>query len=204
MKLLSNEQDKFLRENVRGLTNQELTDLINKKYHTSFTINQIKGYKKNHHILSGLNCRFQKGHTPVNKGKKWDDYLTKEQQEKLKETMFKKGHRPANYRSVGSERINCYGYVELKVKDPDVWRLKHQVIYEEKFGPIPKGFKIIFKDKNRLNLDIENLVLVSNSEEFILNQEKLIYSSKELTEIGILVAKLKDRQNKILKNRKGE
>lgn len=204
MRLLSNEQDKFLRENVRGLTNQELTDLINKKYHTNFTINQIRGYKNNHHILSGLNCRFQKGHKPVNKGKKWNDYLTKEQQEKLKETMFKKGHRPANYRPVGSERINCYGYIEIKVKDPNIWRLKHQVVYEGKFGPIPKGFKVIFKDKNRLNLDIENLALVSNNEEFILNQENLIYASKELTEAGILVAKLKDRQNKILKNRKGE
>ena len=32
MKLLNNEQDKFLRKNVQDLTNQELTDLINKKY----------------------------------------------------------------------------------------------------------------------------------------------------------------------------
>ena len=65
---------------------------------------------------------------------------------------------------------------------------------------------MIFKDKNRLNLDIDNLALVSNSEELILNQEKLIYTSKKLTEAGILVAKLKDKQNKILKNkdRRGE
>lgn len=203
MKLLNDEQDRFLRKNAHGLTNQELTDLLNKKYKTNFKIQQIKCYKNNHHILSGLNGQFKKGHTPFNKGKKWDDYLTKDQQEKLKQTMFKKGHNPVNYRSVGSERINCYGYVEIKVKDPGFWRLKHHVIYEEKFGPVPKGFKVIFKDKNRLNLDIENLALVSNSEEFILNQENLIYSSKKLTEAGILVAKLKDKQNKIIKNRKG-
>lgn len=201
MKLLNDEQDKFLRKNVQGLTNQELTDLINKKYKTNFKTQQIKCYKNNHHISSGLNGQFQKGHTPANKGKKWDDFLTKEQQDKLKQTMFRKGQKPVNYRSVGSERINCYGYVEVKVKDPDFWRLKHHVIYEEKNGPIPTNCKVIFKDRNRLNLDVDNLALVSNSEELILNQENLIYDSKELTESGILVAKLKDKQNKILKNR---
>lgn len=206
MKLLNDEQDKFLRKNVQGLTNQELTDLINKKYKTNFKIQQIKCYKNNHHISSGLNGQFQKEHIPANKGKKWDDYLTKEQQDKLKKTMFKKGQRPINYRPVGSERIDIYGYVEVKVKDPNYWRLKHHVIYEEKNGPIPKNCKVIFKDKNRLNLNIDNLALVSNSEELILNQEKLIYTSKNLTEAGILVAKIKDKQNKILNNkdRRGE
>ena len=206
MKLLNDEQDKFLKENAWGLTNQELTDLLNKKYKTNFKFQQIRCYKNNHHISSGLNGQFQKGHIPANKGKKWDDYLTKEQQDKLKQTMFKKGRRPINYRPVGSERIAVSGYVEVKVKDPNYWRLKHHVIYEEKNGPIPKNCKVIFKDKNRLNLDIDNLALVSNSEELILNQEKLIYTSKNLTEAGILVAKIKDKQNKILKNkdRRGE
>ena len=204
MKLLNSEQDKFLRKNVQGLTNQELTDLLNKKYKTNFKIQQIKCYKNNHHISSGLNGQFKKGHIPANKGKKWDEYLTKEQQEKLKKTMFQKGKRPINYKPLGSERINCYGYVEIKVRDPNIWKLKHHVIYEERYGPIKKNCKIIFKDKNRLNLDVDNLALVSNSEELILNQENLIYSSKKLTEAGILVAKIKDKQNKILKNRRGD
>lgn len=203
MKLLTEDQERFLKEHVKGLTNQEITDLINKKYHTTLTTQQIKNYKHNHHYSSGLNGQFQKGHIPANKGKKWDEYLTKEQQERSSKFWFKKGQKPLRFREVGSERINTYGYIEIKVSDPNTWRLKHQVIYEQRYGPIPEGFKVIFKDKNRLNVDIDNLALVSNSEELILNQEKLIYSSKELTESGILVAKLKDRQNKILKNRKG-
>ena len=34
-------------------------------------------------------------------------------------TWFKKGHIPANYRPVGSERVNADGYIEVKVADPN-------------------------------------------------------------------------------------
>lgn len=43
--------------------------------------------------------------------------------------------------------------------------LLHHVIWTEHNGPIPPGHKIIFKDGNHLNWGIENLQMVTNSEQ---------------------------------------
>ena len=68
-KLLTDEQAQFVRENVEHRGNQELADLVNKKFSTNFTRLQIKGWKRNHHLSSGLTGRFEKNHIPANKGK---------------------------------------------------------------------------------------------------------------------------------------
>jgi hypothetical protein len=41
----------------------------------------------------------------------------------------------------------------------------HHVIWEENHGPIPPGHKVVFKDGNHLNRDIDNLELLTNSEQ---------------------------------------
>ena len=52
-KLLTDEQDEFLREIASGRSNQECADLINKKFGTSFSKTQINTYKSKHGIVSG-------------------------------------------------------------------------------------------------------------------------------------------------------
>lgn len=105
--------------------------------------------------------RFQKGHVPENKGKK----MAPEVYEKVKGTMFQKGHAPVNHRPVGSERITRDGYVEIKVAEPGKWRLKHRMVWEETNGPIPPGYNIQFRNKNRQDLRLENLYLIARSEQ---------------------------------------
>ncbi len=73
---------------------------------------------------------------------------------------FKKGERPKNWRPVGSESINADGQVVVKVAEPSVWRLKHQVIWEAENGPLPKGSKLTFADGNQRNVALDNLVAV--------------------------------------------
>lgn len=90
---------------------------------------------------------------------------------------------------VGTERNNK-GYILIKIAEPDVWIEKHRYIYEKKYGKIPKGFKIIFADKDKTNFDLDNLILVSNSEALIMNTNNLIKENKELTKTGLNVAKL--------------
>lgn len=199
MRIFTPNQEKFIKENVKGTSNSDLTKMINDKFLTNFSIQQIKTYKKNHGLSSGLTGHFKKGNIPFNKGKKWDEFMSKSSQENSKKTTFKKGNIPINYRPVGSERINIYGYTEVKIKDPNVWKLKQQIIYEEKNGPILPGYKIIFKDGNKQNLNIDNLACVSNQEELILNKNHLRHEDKELTETGILIAKVIDKKNKLVK-----
>jgi hypothetical protein len=104
------------------------------------------------------------------------------------ETQFKKGNRPHNYKPVGTERVNGEGYVDVKIADPNKWRSKHILIWEKENGPVPKGHVIIFGDGNRLNLELDNLILVSRKQLAILNKNNLIQKDADLTRTGIIVA----------------
>lgn len=117
------------------------------------------GKMVNEHPKS-IACRFQKGHS-YGKGRK----MTESQYAKCKATMFKKGLTPPNLRPVGSERVNVDGYVEIKVEGSRKWKLKHRVVWEEANGPIPKGYNIQFKDKNKQNVSLDNLYLISRGEQ---------------------------------------
>lgn len=73
---------------------------------------------------------------------------------------------------------------------------KGRYIYEQAYGKIPKGHKVIFADGDNRNFDLNNLVLVSNAEELIMNRNKLLKKDNELTKVGITIAKVLDKVNK--------
>lgn len=181
----------FILDNYKGRYNQELADLFNQKFNTNITSRMIKSYKANNKLNSGLTGKFRKGQTPHNKGKK----MPKEVYEKVKHTMFAKGNVPPNHRPVGSERISKDGYIEVKVAEPNKWRLKQRVVYEEAKGKIPEGCTIIFLDGNKRNFDIDNLRCITRSELLYLNCNGL-NNSNEITETGILMARLDRTKNK--------
>lgn len=187
----TDEMKQFILDNYKGRYNQELADLFNQKFNTNITSRTIKSYKANNKLNSGLTGKFRKGQTPHNKGKK----MPKEVYEKVKHTMFAKGNVPPNHRPVGSERISKDGYIEVKVAEPNKWRLKQRVVYEEAKGKIPEGCPIIFLDGNKRNFDIDNLRCITRSELLYLNCNGL-NNSNEITETGILMARLDSAKNK--------
>lgn len=181
--LLSVEQAEFLKTNVENLSNKELTNLINSKYSLSLKSTQIKAYKQNHKIKSGLTGRFKKGNAPANKGRKYPEMP-------INSGMFSKGNRPHNYLPVGTERVNGDGYVDIKVSDPNKWVGKHILVWEKINGKKPKGFAILFADQNKRNFDLGNLVLVNRRELLIANKKALLTNNTELTKSGLILAKL--------------
>jgi hypothetical protein len=200
----SEEQKKFIIDNYYGKYSKELADMFNKQFNTNITAREIKSYKENHKLNSGLSGQFQKGHVSHNKGKKQIEYMSKEAIERTKATRFKKGNIPSNKVPVGTERIKKNGYIEIKIKDGNLnknWQPKHRYIYENHYGLIPKGHKVIFADGNNRNFDINNLICVSNSEELIMNRYKLKTKDIELTKTGYLVAKVIDKTNKVKNER---
>lgn len=112
---------------------------------------------------------FPKGHQPANKGRKQTEYMSTTQIEKTKKTRFKKGHIPKNHKPIGYERITRDGYIEVKTTEPNVFELKHRLIWTKHNGAIPSDCVIRFRDGNKLNVDISNLYLVSKSENMIFN-----------------------------------
>lgn len=123
--------------------------------------------------------QFKKGHIPANKGKTLSDVIKK----KIEHTFFKKGATPHNYRPVGSERIDRDGYVWVKVADPKVWKQKHRLLWEEHYGKIPRGYNIQFKNKDKHDVRIENLYLISRKEQMGKENSFLARYPKELADV---------------------
>ena len=139
---------------------------------------QRAGYEASKSPAS-IAARFQNGSVPLNKGKK----VSPEIYAKMQPTMFKIGQTPANHRDVGSERVNVDGYIEIKVAEPNRWRLKHRVIWEQVNGAIPKGFNVQFKNHNRQDCRIENLYLISKAEQMAKENSFWAKYPKEIQEI---------------------
>jgi hypothetical protein len=147
----------------------------------------------NHNIRSGRTGCFEKGHVPWTLGKKGIHCHPT--------TEFKKGHIPANTRSLGSERIdNKDGYIWVKIAEPNPYtdaktcfKQKHVVLWELTHGPVPEGFVVIFKDSDRKNCVIENLELISRADLARLNQLGYREAQPEIKPALLTLAKLKTK-----------
>lgn len=189
--IFSKEQSVFIRENVVGRTSNELTAIVNQVFDTELSVDQIRAFKKNNKLRGGIDTRFQKGQAAHNKGKPGNGGW--------RSTQYKKGSTPHNYLPVGSERINTDGYVDIKIADPNKWKQKHLIVWEEANGPVPVDHVVLFGDGDKLNVVLDNLLLVTRQQLFILNRNKLIHIDIELTKTGCLVAELHQRINGLKK-----
>lgn len=183
------EERQFMTEYVPGHSYREIQKAFTEKFGWEISLGQVNSYIGNHHLNTGRTGRFQKGQEPPNKGKKGVCAAGCEK------TWFKKGHIPANYRPVGSERVNKDGYIEVKVADPNKWRLKHRVVWEAVNGKISKGYIIIFRDNDKTNTDINNLMLIKQGTHAVLNHTGLCEYSGEFKETAVRIAELKTVSN---------
>lgn len=198
----------FVKENVKGISSMELMERVNKYFDSDYKLNQIKNMVYGQGLKSGLNTRFKgehgieyrfkKGHEPLNKGRK-----VRHTNPNVIRNYFQKGHIPANTVPVGSEQTR-EGYVWVKIAQPNTWKQKHRLLWEQHHGPIKKGYLVTFLDGNQLNIDIANLAVISQREHSQLNLEKLRFNDQELTKTGINIVKLniaiKDKMNKVEDN----
>ena len=164
------EHRKFIEKNCKGITTEELAILFNERFKVNITRNQIRAYLKNNKLKNRLGGQ------------------------------FKKGHIPGNYRSVGSERINKEGYIEIKICDPNKWALKHNFIYEKEVGKVPKGHALFFLDQNRENVSIDNLTLITRQELAFLNKVLKVSDNKDINETKILMARIKSKCSNLNKD----
>ena len=124
--------------------------------------------------------------------------------EKTRATRFRKGDRPANELPVGSVVVNSYGYKLRKRQMEGTlwerWEFLHRAVWEEHNGPVPEGMVVTFKDSDRLNCDIDNLILVTRGENAALTRLDYRFEDPDLTEAGLNVIRLK---NKVRELRQG-
>ena len=167
----------------------ELTCKFNEKFGCNLSADSIKAKCLRMGLKTGRTGCFAKGQTSWNKGKK--GYMG------ANSTSFKKGNTPHNHKPIGHERITVDGYVEVKVAEPNVFELKHRQIWEQQHGKIPGSHVLVFKNLNKQDCRIENLMLVSRAELARLNQSYIKHSTPETHESCVLLAKIKDKTHKL-------
>ncbi|WP_069286092.1 HNH endonuclease signature motif containing protein [Aerococcus urinaeequi] len=185
-RLFTDEQEKFIEENIKGVLTADLTDLVNETFGTSYTVSQVRNLKNRRRWSSGLITHFEKGHKPFNKGLKQTDYMAAEQIEKTEATRFKKNSVPPNWKEIGSTRISKNGYLQIKVSDlkgNKNYKPYHRLIYEKHHGvKIKDDEVVVFLDQNKMNFSIDNLKLVKRRELGKFNKEYAKMKHPELNE----------------------
>lgn len=192
----TSEEIEFLKNNVKGISEQELTNRFNKKFNCNVTVQAIAVQKSKYKLKNGLTGqRFKKGHIPYNKGKKG--------LKKANSGSFTKGHIPKNAKSVGSERINRDNCIEIKVEFPNKWRPKHHIIYE-KYHNVKIGHwdRVLFLDGNKRNFNINNLELVSIKEQLTMAKNNFKSDNPEISKSYIALVKLMCKMSEIINNSK--
>lgn len=193
IRLLSPEELEYFKSIYKGRTIKETTDLINEKFKKNITYTQMRAFFKNNVFTCDVNIQFKKGHSSWNKGKRFPGNINS--------GCFKKGHSPHNHKPVGSERIDVDGYTLVKVAEPNKWRLKHVVIWENENGPVPKTHSVLFLDQNKRNFSLDNLKLVSKAEVLFFNQHGAS-NIKEVNESKLLIAKVKVKLGELQKKQR--
>lgn len=193
-------QEDFIKDNYLHLPIKALA----KKNNCSF--GRIDRYLKKHNLVVSKELRslrkkrsfFSKGHVPANKGKKQEEYLSKEAIEKVKKTQFKKGDLPYNTYSKNTivQRKDSNGryYKFIRIK-PGKWEHYHRYLWEKHCGPIPENHLVIFKDGNSTNVTLENLKVISKEENMLRNS--FIDIPKEIIPSLALFAQLEKKLKQI-------
>ena len=156
----------FIRSIAQGRNCYEIADLVNEHFGPG-TIDavRVRAFKKNHGIISGLTGQFQKGCAPYNRV------------------------------PVGTISKNKYGYLLIKTRAEgsqwERWEFLHQKVWEAHNGPIPSGMIVSFKNGDKEDVDIDNLMLITMQENAELMRSGLRFDERELTETGLTLAKLK-------------
>ncbi len=183
IKLLTQEQEQFLREQYKSLSRHQVTAALNERFGLSLRTSQIVSYCKNHGIRCGRTGQFEPGLVPFNAGTKG--------LMKANRTSFAPGIVPHTYVPVGSTTVDTEGYHKIKVGDPNVWEYIHRRNWEAAHGPIPKTHVVVFIDGNRDNTALENLELVSRAELGVRNKFKVSSLPPELRPLGKTLAKVR-------------
>lgn len=192
----------YIRDNSWGVSSKEMAEIVKEKFGFSFTQTGMKQFRQRHGIRSGCTGWYQKGHPPGTKGKTIEE-ICKNDPEKLarvRATQFKKGDRPKNEMPVGTIVINSNGHLmrkkQMKGGMWDRWEILHRAVWKEHNGPIPKGKIVVFKDGNKQNCDISNLMLITRAENAAMSRKGYYFEDPDLTETALTLVRLQQLATK--------
>jgi len=117
--------------------------------------------------------------------------------EYLKEHKDKQDRARQQYRRTHRAKVNGWkkSYYDRCVN-------KGISIWEKEYGKIPEGYCLIYKDGNKKNLDLNNLMLISNSDMMIIVGNRIELScGEEVLNTSIILAQLSRKRRKLEKEK---
>ena len=156
----------------------------------AFKASPLSGRNVKDHAPHGVSTRFKPGHVSKNKGLRRPGWFAG----RMRETQFRKGQTPVNKCEVGELRLNTEGYVDMKISNErgaKAWRTFHRILWEDVNGPVPDGHVLVFRDKDRLNICLENIELITRAE--LQRRNSLHRLPKPLVQAIMTLGQLKRR-----------
>lgn len=178
------EEQQFFKTFVPGHSYKEIQEAFVELFGWDISISQIRGCIRRYKLNTGRSGYYCKGKQSQFKGMKGLRIPGSEK------GWFKKGNIPHNHKPIGSERIRSDGYIEVKIAEPNKWRLKHVFVWENNNGTVPNDSCVIFLDGNKQNIDLNNLLLIKRKTLVRMNQKGLFYNDPEHTLAGVKIAEI--------------
>ncbi len=159
-------------------SNESLAKKLGKKVDAVHNQGHVLGLKKSAKYLSSIpgkkffeaskKNRFKKGQISHNKGKTWDEFMSKEGQKGSLKTTFKKGNQPHNTKKDNEITVrrdkSGWNYKYIRISE-SLWEPLHIYNYKKKHGKIPKGKIVVFKDRYHPDREkVSNLELITREE----------------------------------------
>jgi hypothetical protein len=205
MRFFTKKEDDFIRKNYLTIPAKRIAVILKRSEGTARQRMKLLGLVVPPETVEifKLESRFKKGQIPSNKGVT----MPTELKERIQHTFFQKGHLPHNAKqkdfeiSIRADKRGIeYKFIRVQL---GVWVPLARYTWEQVNGKIPKGMKIVHKDFNTLNCDIDNLELLTAGE--LMKRNSFHNYPKELAQLtqlrGALNRKI-NRKLKILNNEK--
>lgn len=190
----TDEMKSFFNEYTYGHHYREILEEFNQRFpETPITMQQVKNAIRRYHLNTGFNGRFRKGQSSPTKGKPQKEWMSEEGIRKSQKTRFKNGGIPPNHLDVGTEVLTSDGYYQVKIAEPNVWKLRGRLNYEAVHGEIPDGYVVMHVDGNTTNDDVSNLELMTKSEVMRLNSMCLCARNEEINRSAITIVRLQEK-----------
>lgn len=183
--LMSDEEAEYMASIIPGRLSRDVVRMMNEKFGSELTVRQVQAWKKNHKTPSGYDTRWRAGQKSWIKGRKFPGHTNA--------GCWEKGHIAFNNLPIGTIRRHDKYWV-IKVRDGKLnenWELLHRHIWEQENGPIPEGHRLIFRDGNRDNVTLENIVCVSTQDAAVAVLKYGLTDDPDINDVILNVAKLK-------------
>lgn len=183
--IMTDEQAEYMLTILKGRHSADIARMMNAKFGLNLAPSQIRCWKKNHKTPSGYDSKYRAGARAWNRGMKFPGSGNA--------GSFEKGNFAFNRVPIGT--IRKHGdYWMIKVRDGklnDNWQFLHHHIWEKEHGPVPEGYRLMFRDMNPDNVTLDNIVMVSIKDAGVAAMKYGLTNDPEINDAIFNVTKLR-------------